>query len=70
MVCKADHVDRLRALARLEMPAEVRLLVNSLSDEEWDRLGDLLRSWPPERGWPPPRGAVLGCLDPVGSERS
>ena len=53
-----DHVERLRAGARLDWPAEVQLLVWTLSEEELDRLGDLLRAWPPERGWPPPRSAV------------
>ena len=50
-----DHVERLRGLARLDWPAEVQLLVGTLTEDELDRLGDLLRAWPPERGWPPPR---------------
>ena len=56
-----DWVERLRGLARLEWPAEVQLLVSTLSEDELDRLGNLLRGWRPEAG-PIPHGAVRRCL--------
>jgi hypothetical protein len=37
----ADHLERLRVLARIEWPEEVRLLVGTLSEAEWERLGEL-----------------------------
>ena len=65
-----DHVERLRLCARLDWVLdEVRLLVSTLTAKELDRLADLLRTWPPERGWPPPRSVVRGCLDRVVEER-
>ena len=58
------HLERLRALAALHWPEEVRLLVGTLSEDEWARLGWLVRCWPAERG-EVPREAVRRCLDPV-----
>ena len=46
----SDHVERLRGCARLDWPAEVALLVGTLSEEELDRLGELRRRWPLEGG--------------------
>jgi hypothetical protein len=54
----SDHLDRLRALARLDWPDEVRLLVNTLSENEWACLEALARS-----GREPSRRAVRRCLD-------
>ena len=62
----ADQLEKLRTCARLDWPAEVRLLVGILSADEWDRLGDLLRYWPPERG-PIPRSRIWACLDQTGA---
>jgi hypothetical protein len=56
----ADHVERLRALVRLDWPDEVRLLVNTLSEDEWARLEVLVHT-----GREPSRAAVRRCLDPV-----
>jgi hypothetical protein len=39
-----DHLERLRGLARIDWPAEVALLVGTLSEDEWERLTDLLRA--------------------------
>ena len=55
----ADHLERLRVLARLDWPEEVRLLVGTLSEREWQRLRALLMSC--ER--PITREAVRRCLD-------
>jgi hypothetical protein len=41
-----DVLEELRACARLDLPAELLLLAGTLREDEWDRLGDLLRSWP------------------------
>jgi hypothetical protein len=62
-----DHLERLRACARLDWPDEERLLVLTLSDAELARLGELLRTWRPESG-PIPRAAVRACLDRVEGE--
>jgi hypothetical protein len=52
-------IEQLRAAARVDdWPAEVRLLIATLSAEEWDRLGELIRDWPAGRG---PR--VRLCLE-------
>jgi hypothetical protein len=58
----SDALEELRVVARLDWPAEVALLVKTLTAEEWDRLGELLRDWPADRG-PIPRGRVRMCLD-------
>jgi hypothetical protein len=65
----SDHLDRLRACARLDWLPEVALLIGTLTEEKLDRLGELRLRWPPERGWPPPRSAVRACLDRVVEER-
>jgi hypothetical protein len=53
-----DQLERLRGLARLDWPDEVRLLVGTLSEDEWARLERLVRS----RG-EVPRARVRACLD-------
>jgi hypothetical protein len=59
-----DQLERLKGLARLDWPAdEVWLLLSTVSEAEWQRLRDLQRTWPPERGWPPPRHEIRRCLD-------
>jgi hypothetical protein len=55
-----DHLERLRGLARLDWPAEVALLVGTLSEAELDRLADLLREGRPVERW-----RVRACLDRV-----
>jgi hypothetical protein len=47
----ADQLERLRASAWLDLLPEVALLVGSLTEQELDRLRELLRGWPAERGW-------------------
>jgi hypothetical protein len=62
----ADHVEELRRSVRLDWPAEVALLVGTLTAEEWDCLADLLRTRHEE---PISREAVRRCLDWPAEER-
>jgi hypothetical protein len=57
----SDQIEQLRAMARLDLPAAAVLLLGTLSDEEWRRLEDLMRDWPPERGQIP-RRRIRMCL--------
>jgi hypothetical protein len=50
-------MERLRALARLDLPAGLVLLIGRLSEEELDALEALAACWPTERG----AGAAGGC---------
>ena len=43
----------------------MRLLVATLTEDELDRLGDLLRGWPAGARLAAAAGAVRACLDRV-----
>jgi hypothetical protein len=58
----SDQLERLRGLARPELPEEAWLLLSVVTDEEWDRLRELLRERARWGGGWPPREVVLGCL--------
>jgi hypothetical protein len=57
-----DQMEQLRRCARLELPEQLWLIAATMPDEAWDRLDDLMRRWPAERGWPPPWAEVRRCL--------
>jgi hypothetical protein len=60
---QTDHLERLRAVARLgDLPAGLRLLLGTVSEAEERRLEALALSWPMDR-WPPPVVEVRRCLD-------
>jgi hypothetical protein len=58
----SDQLEQLRALARLDIPPELAMLLETLSADELMRLEYLALCWPPERGEIPWR-AVRRCLD-------
>jgi hypothetical protein len=62
----ADELEELRRSARLEGAEEVRLLIGTLSEAEYDRLGALLEAWRAGGEWPT-RAEIRECLEPVGS---
>ena len=41
-----DAMADFRQVARLDWPMPVTLLLGTLSEEEWDRLEALARTWP------------------------
>jgi hypothetical protein len=61
----ADQLERLRALARLDVLPEVALLLETLTAGELERLERLLRDWPPSGRAAAAVGGA-GLLGPAG----
>jgi hypothetical protein len=61
-----DELEELRRYARLETAEEISLLIGTLTEAEYERLGELLARWRAgEAAGPPTRAEVRACLDPV-----